>query len=647
MTRHFKKEGRFGNVRHMSQRGTSGQASHKARRAGRLHFLISVVFIIFGIIAIRLFDIQILKHTYYTALAESQRLSYQDLIPERGKIFVKEGDRLFPLVTNKSTKMLYTSPRELEGDKEEIAEKLASILYDFERRQEERVEKSLLETAKLNIKEEETEKKGDEEELSPEEKEKKEKREKEKIKNEILTRILKENDPYEPLAHRLDDEAASQIEELNIEGLFLDDEPGRFYPEGTLAAHILGFVGFQDSARVGQYGIEEYFDEILRGKIGALGVEKDTLGHWISIGLKEMRPAKNGADIILTIDRTVQHLVESKLREAVLKYGAHSGTIIVIEPKTGKVLALANYPTFDPNIYQASQDIGSFRNQAISDLFEPGSVFKPVVMAMALNEGKVMPDTSIIDNGPVHIAGYTIDTFDGKHHGRETMTEILENSCNVGMVKVSQMLGRETMYDYLRRFGIGELSGLSLAGEEAGYLEEPEKWDIVKEATVSFGQGVVMTPIQLITAISAIANNGVLMQPMIIDSIIREDGSQKKYDPKEVRRVISPSKAATLSAMLVSAVENGVGKPAEVPGFHIAGKTGTAQVAKPEGGYWEASERRVTSFVGYGPVENPRFVVLVVFKDPERAMWGATSAAPVFKEIASELFNYYKIAPSE
>lgn len=617
---------------------------NKKRRPGRIHLLTLFFIVIFGVIVFRIVEIQILRHGYYIALAESQRLSYQDLVPERGKILVREGERLFPLVANKSYKMLYAVPKDVKGDKEEIAEKLASILYDFQKRQEEAVKKSLEETAKLNIEKENIEK---EEETRKEESAEAEKIKKDELKNKILTRLLKEDDPYEPLQHRLDGETVSKINNLKIDGIFLGEEPGRFYPEGTLGAHILGFVGFDDTKKIGRYGIEEEFNDILSGKIGALGFEKDTLGRWISIGARRIEPAENGADIILTIDRTVQSIAETKLREGVLRYSAHSGTIIITEPRTGKILALSNYPTFDPNIYQVSEDVSFYRNSAISDIFEPGSVFKPIIMAAALNENKVGPDTTIIDDGPIKVAEYTIDTYNAKHHGKETMTQILENSCNVGMVKVAKMLGKETIYDYLRRFGIGDLSGITLSGEGTSRLREPAKWNIVNEATVSFGQGVALTPIQLVNAVAAIANSGVLMRPTIIDSIVKGNGETEKYEPKEIRRVISPSKAAILSAMLVSAVKNGVAKSAQIAGYNIAGKTGTAEVPKEEGGYYLSSERRIASFAGYGPVENPRFVILIVLRDPEKVMHGADTAAPLFKEIASELFNYYKVPPSE
>ncbi len=571
-------------------------------KEARIKFLLVVVFILAAACVVRLLDLQVLKYKSFVALAEGQHSLKESLISERGKIYVQDRDSgdLFPLAINEKLNLVYAVPKVIqnsESNLEEIAEKLEPLL-----------------------------------EIS---------------KEDLIAKLEKPDDLYEPLKHEIDDETKSKIEELEIPGIEFQPEPHRFYPEKSLASHVLGFVGYVGDLRCGQYGVEGHYEEMLKGKPGHLVGERSATGMWVSIGNMDFVPAQNGDDLVLTIDRVVQYKVEKELASAVQNYGAIKGSAIVLDSKSGEILALANFPNFDPNLYSEVEDANVFKNSTIYDLYEPGSVLKPVLMGAALNLGLVGPHTTHDCAGSVEVGKYTIHTSDMKAHGTETMTEVLENSCNVGMVFVTQLLGIDRTYDYLSKFGFSELSGVDLDTEVPNTIPPEEKWNEVDLATCGFGQGAItVTPMRLITAFSAIANGGELVQPHIVKKIIHSDGSEEMIKPKVVREVLSPSQTATLSAMMVSAVKNGVAFPAYIPGYRIAGKTGTAQVpARDKPGY--DPDKKITSFVGFGPIDDPKFIILVKFNFDKGDVWGATTAAPMFKRLAQELFKYYQIPPSE
>ena len=570
-------------------------------KEARIKFLLVAVFILAAACVARLLDLQVLKYESFVALAEGQHSLQENLIPERGKIYVQDRDSgdLFPLAINEKLNLVYAVPRVIqnsESNLEEVAEKLEPLL-----------------------------------EIS---------------KEEIIAKLEKPDDLYEPLKHEIDDETKSKIEELEIPGIEFQPEPHRFYPEKSLASHILGFVGYVSNLRCGQYGVEGYYEEMLKGEPGRLVGERSATGMWVSIGNMDFVPAQDGDDLVLTIDRVVQYKVEKELASAVQNYGATKGSAIVLDSKSGEILALANFPNFDPNLYSEVEDVNVFKNSTIYDLYEPGSVLKPILMGAALNSGLVGPNTTHECTGSVEVGKYTIHTSDMKAHGTETMTEVLENSCNVGMVFVNQLLGINRAYDCLNKFGFLDLSGIDLDTEIPASIPPKEKWNEVDLATAGFGQGAVtVTPMRLITAFSAIANGGELVQPHIVKKIIHSDGGEEIIKPKVVREVLSSSTAATLSAMMVSAVKNGVAYPAYIPGYRIAGKTGTAQVpAKDKPGY--DLDKKITSFVGW-PIDDPKFIVLIKFNFEKGNVWGATTAAPMFKRLAQELFKYYQIPPSE
>jgi cell division protein FtsI/penicillin-binding protein 2 len=569
----------------------------KKNSFSRINTLFVVISFFTAVILVKLFDLQVLKNNYYAALASGQHEIFENLVPERGQIYVEDkfSKELYPFAINKKLNLVYAVPKEIE-DAGKTAEILEPIL-----------------------------------EIS---------------KDQLFSRLGKKDDLYEPLKHKISDEVTEKIKNENLKGIYFQPESWRFYPDGKLAAHILGFVGFVDDKKRGLYGIEGYYNSLLSGDQGYLKSEKDAMGRFISVGEKFMEEAKDGSSVVLSVDRLIQFKVEKYLAEATKNYGAEKGSIIIANPKTGEIIALACYPTFNPNNYSEVENVDVFRNSAIYDLYEPGSAFKPIVIVSAMDAGLVGPNTVFEDSGSIEVGKYTIRNFDGKGSGKVTATNILENSINVGMVQVAQLLGKERTYRYVSQFGFTDLTGIDLDVEIPTAIKEPRKWADSDLATVSFGQGFSVTPMRLVTAFMSVANGGKLMQPHIVKKIIRPDGSEEIIEPKEVRQMISANTAATLSAMLISVVENGQAKIAGVPGYRVAGKGGTAQVPNKEKVGYDPNQK-ITSFIGFAPADDPKFVMLVKFDNPKGEAWGVTTAAPVFSKIAQELFQYYQIPPTE
>ena len=388
---------------------------------------------------------------------------------------------------------------------------------------------------------------------------------------------------------------------------------------------MVGFLGYVDDEKRGLYGVEGYYNESLSGKEGYLESEKDALGRFVSVGNKFLEEAEDGSDLVLTIDRLIQYKIEKYLEEGIKEFGAEGGSITIADPQTGEIIAMASYPDFDPNNYSEVENIDVFKNPVIYDLYEPGSVFKPIIVASAMNTNLISPGTVFNDTGSIEVDEFTIKNFDGRANGNVTVTNILENSINIGMVKIAQLLGRERTFSYMDEFGFTNMSGIDLDVEAPTSIKSPTKWADSDLATASFGQGFSITPLRLITAYTAIANDGMLMQPHIVKKIIKADGSEEVIEPKEVRQVLSPSVAGTLSAMLTSVIENGQGGTARVPGYKIAGKSGTAQVSnKNKAGYDE--NRKITSFIGFGPIDNPKFLMLVKLNIPGGDAWGSSTS---------------------
>lgn len=601
----------------------------------RLWVLSIIVILAFAGLTARLAILQILRFDYYKALASSQRQQASQLAPRRGTIYMQENNsqELFPIAVNSKAWIAYAVPRDID-DPLSVARELAPAIQAYRDRQKERVQNIISATGQ-NM--------GDEEnipdELSTDDKIA-------ILEEELYKKLNQKADPYEPLLRfyeNIDEEFKQFLEQRSIDGIVLKEQEIRTYPEKTLAAHTVGYVGWQDSQKKGRYGVEEYFEKDLAGSLGFFASERDASGKFINVGGNELKPAEDGADVVLTIDRVVQSIIEDVIKEGVTKYGAERGSVIVMNPKTSAILGMATYPTYDPNYYYAINNAQVQLNPTVSEIFEPGSILKPAIIASAINEDIITPDTTFNDTGPIRVAEYNINTYDGKHHGIQTMTQVLEKSNNVGMVWVGQQLGAETMYDYLRRFGLGEKTGIELAGETQNTLKEPNDWDITTIATTSFGQGIALTPLQALNAINVLANDGILMQPHIVSRISHSNGEEETRQPIAVRHVVSPAVTKQVSAMLVSVIENGVAQLAQVPGYYLAGKTGTAQVPDEKGKY--SADRKIISFVGYGPVDSPRFSIIIKLDNPSGLSFASGTAAPMFRNIATKLLNYYHVPP--
>jgi len=562
----------------------------------RIYFLALLVFLSAAVIFFRLYSLQVAAYDVYRAIAQNQHYIFQKLIPKRGKIYLKDGDGLYPLAINREFKMAYAVPKEVK-DKEKAIIGISSAL-DLE-------------------------------------------------EDAIRKKLDDPEDMFEILKHRLTDEEISKIKELEISGVYFMPESFRYYPAAELAAQTVGFVGSDGREYKGRYGLEAYWEKELRGTPGNLSQERDAGGRWISIANREFNPARDGADLVLTIDRIVQYETEKILKETVEKHGADSGTILAMEPKTGKILAAANYPSFNPNEYSKCEDMSLFINPSVSEAYECGSVFKAITMAIGIDDGKVEPDSVYYDSGSVREAGYVIKNSDEKAYGEQTMTQVLERSLNTGAIYVEKLTGNKKFADYVKRFGFGEKTGIRLPGESRGNINNLKalKRDI-QFFTASFGQGIAVTPIQLIAAYSAIANGGKLMEPQLVEKKIYSDGGIEEVEPREIRRVIKKETAEKLSRMLQSVVENGHGKRAGVSGYLVGGKTGTAQVAKAgEKGYEEGIA--IGSFAGFAPIEDPQFTVLVKIYNPKDVQWAESTAAPAFSRVMKFLLEYYKISPTE
>ena len=443
------------------------------------------------------------------------------------------------------------------------------------------------------------------------------------------------------LKSRVPSSVAGQVQQLSLPGIYLDKEPIRQYPEGSLAAQMLGFVG-RDFSGLG--GLELSYDAELAGTPGAIDTQKDTAGQEIALGRRLLTPPTQGSDLVLTLDRYVQRVAERLLNQAVLDSKASGGLILVMEPHTGNILAAANNPTFNltaDQIYDPRQE-DRYRAKIVTDQYEPGSTLKTLAMSAAIDLGLVTPTTTMNDTGIATVGGAVIHNWNGAANGISTMTEILIHSSNVGMTWVSGQLGPDNLYEYYRRYGLGQPTGLRLPGEVPGTLRTNQDpgWTIVDRATNAYGQGIAVTPVQLLQAVSVFANDGQMVRPRLVRAIRGPDGVQD-LPPDVERQVIAPSTAHTMLQMLVAVHEQPDLKPYRVAGYHIAAKTGTADTPTNVG---YNTALTVGSLVALFPAENPRFAVLIRLDGPEK-LYGGVVAAPVLKDLAQELLTYYRVPP--
>ena len=455
---------------------------------------------------------------------------------------------------------------------------------------------------------------------------------------------LNQNLYWVSLQSRLSYDQKSQIDALKLPAVGFEQQTERDYPEASMAAHLIGFVGKnQDGANQGYFGLEGYYDRQLKGRPGSIYLIKDALGNPILTDVREDKKI-DGRTLITSVDRSVQYIADTALSQGLKKYDAEGATIIVMESKTGKILATSSYPKFDPEKYWEYEG-KYYTSPIVSSLYEPGSTFKVLVMAAGIDSGLVKPDTKCpVCAGPVELGGYKIKTWNDQYYPNTTMTDVIQHSDNTGMVYVGQKLGIQRFTSYLKKFGIGNLTGIDIQGEVTEPIRPEKKWIPIDLATASFGQGISVTPIELITAVNALANDGKVMRPMVVDKIITPENETITMKPQMISQAVSPASAKVMTWVMVNAVEKGESQFAKIAGYNVAGKTGTAQI--PVEGHYDPTNTNA-SFVGFFPAENPRITMLVVVHKPKSSIYGAETAAPIFFAVARELIQYYNIEPSK
>jgi len=550
------------------------------RRRAHAVFLFFLIFLLFCIA--RLFFIQFFRATYFARLAQTQHSLFVELEPRRGTIY---DANLKPQAVNISADSLYISPAAIsDQEKERIIKQLLPILN---------------------------------------------------VAYGYLKDRLYRKKSFIWLARKITPAQSAEIRKLNIKRLGFIKESKRCYPNGYLSSHIIGFSGLDN---IGLEGIELYYDSYLKGAGGWALILRDARQNKLNLEEK-MLPPSDGYDLVLTIDEVIQYIAERELDKAFKVYHAKGASILVIDPHTGAILAMANRPTFDLNDY-VSSDQDRRRNRAICDLFEPGSVFKIVTTAAALRENKVNEeDKFFCENGSYQVAGHIL--HDHQPHGWLSFREVIEESSNIGTTKVAQILGPDILYRYIRLFGFGTKCGIDLPGEIAGMTKEPRFWSKTSIAAVPIGQEVGVTTLQLAFAISVIANGGQLMRPYIVKEI-RDKHSEviKSFLPTLIRQVIPLDTANRVKKILMGVVEKGTGKLAKMTDFSAAGKTGTGQKLEANGSY--SHSKFMASFIGFAPAEDPVIAIAVVVDEPRPYYFGGVVSAPVFKNVATDVLRYLK-----
>lgn len=461
-------------------------------------------------------------------------------------------------------------------------------------------------------------------------------------KDKVLSLITK-NSSFVWVKRKVDFDVGPKIKELNLPGIEVYEESQRYYPNGSLAAHVLGFAGIDNQ---GLEGLEVTYDKELRGTPGKIVIEFDATGRAIPEALHKYIPPVDGNSLVLTIDETIQYIVERELDKLMVEKQPKSATAIVMDPKTGEILALSSRPNFNPNNYQDYPQ-ETWRNIAVANSYEPGSTFKIISAAAGLEEGVVRPNDRFYDPGYIKVGKETIKCWRSHNpHGSQSFVEGVQNSCNPVFVELGLRLEEKEkglLYDYLRAFGFGQKTGIELRGEATGIMIKKEELKPINVATIAMGQSIAVTPLQLTRAVAAIANGGKLMKPYLVKEIRDKDGNLiRSVEPEVERQVVSEQTARTLAEMLEGVVSKGTGRNAYIPGYRVGGKTGTAQKPGP-GGYLQG--KYIASFIGFAPVNNPRLVCLVVVDEPQGVYYGGQVAAPVFKNIMEDSLRYLGVAP--
>ncbi len=576
------------------------------RRVDTLALGLIVFALIFGA---RLFYLQVVRHGHYFAKASSEHTRKYEIPAARGEIFVKDGSQNVPLALNQTLKLVYADPR-LVKDKPAAAQKLAQILGGSA---------------------------------------------------DTYLKRLQSGIEYAVIEQRVASAVSERLTKENLTGIGMTNNDYRTYPEGSLAAQVLGFV---NSDGAGQYGVEQYLDIQLKGIPGKLAAKTDTHGLPIATADNIQKAPVNGKNYVLTIDRNIQSMVEAELAAGIKTAKAKSGSVVVMDPNTGAVRAMATWPTFDPNNFGSTADFSVFTNQVVTSQFEPGSGMKAFTMAAGLDQGKVTPDSTYNDPGCLRIDANNVCNAAGDKPGNnKTMTVVLRDSLNTGVMYVLRRLGgddnkftlsgKKLLYDYFtKRFGFGTRTGIEQANEAAGSVNQPtsQAGNDINYANMTFGQGLSVTMIQMASAMGTIANGGKLFQPHLVEGELNLDGTVAAAPPKLIRdHVISPTASAQINQMLQVVVQHGSGYRTNDIGdnkhYRIAGKTGTAQIPRPDGkGYIDGAN--IGSFVGFAPADNPKFVIMVRINEPGVPGYAESTTVPVFGKITNWLFKYYGIPPT-
>ena len=551
---------------------------------------LSFFLVLFSLITARLFYWQVVRADELSSMGSAQYGRRVIQSAARGEIRTSDD---YPVVTNKLSYLLFVNPKEIESASD-IADMLSPILE--------------IESASISAK------------------------------------IIPDRF-WVPVYDGLDIEKKERIEKLNLKGVGFEKQTTRFYPEASMSAKLFGFVGKDnDGVDKGYFGLEGFYDRQLRGKGGETIIINDAQGRPILSKLDRNTGGVDGRSLVLHTDRVIQFMLDNTLKAGVKKFGAEAGMAAIMDPTTGAMIAMSSFPSFDPTNYEKYSD-KLYRDPLISDTYEPGSTFKPLVMAAALDAGVVEASTKCpICAGPIPIGEYNIRTWNNEYRANATMNDVIVHSDNTGMVYVGRSLGLDRMISYLDKFGIGTLTGIDLQGEVVPNVREKNDWYPIDLATSSFGQGIIVTPIELLTAFSAVANGGKRMEPQVVSKIITPGNETIEIQPKVLDQPISDRAAKIITEMMVNAVDEGEAKFAKPDGYRIAGKTGTAQI--PVAGRYDPNQT-IASFIGFAPADDPKFLMLVIIDRPKSSIYGAETAAPIFFDVATKMLNYYGIPPSE
>lgn len=558
----------------------------------RVRYALLAFLVCVALVLIRLLWLQVIEHSTLNQQNLNQVEVNRKLQSPRGTIFDRNGN---PLATSMVTQSLYADPKMIKESPDQIADAIAPYV---------------------------------------------------RIDKPTIVKRLQEDTGFVWLDRMMDPDkskaVADVIEKDKIVGLNFVEESRRFYPNGNLLAQVLGFVGTDDK---GLDGLEMVLDSDIKGDTSKELVATDRHGNAIFGSVLTKFQPDPEKSVTLTIDTTIQFIAERALDKAMAQTKAAGASIIIMDPKTGEILAMANRPTYDPNHYYKGTE-NDFKNRAVTNLYEPGSTFKPIIASAALASGKWTTETVFHDTGHIMASGHVMQNWNGEGYGDVKLLEILKYSINTGMARIGLTTGPKILSDYVKAFGFGQPTGIELPGEGDGILFDPNTMADIDTASMSIGQGIAVTPLQMVRAFGALANNGKMMKPHIIKSINNPDGSvYKEVQPEEVGQPVPENIAKTIDGILEKEVSEGGGHKAYVDGYHFAGKTGTAQKLNTQyGGYLDG--RYIASFIGFGPLEDPRFVALVVIDDPSGTFYGGQIAAPVFKDIMSQLVRYYQISPS-